>query len=186
MLVARVPIQIFSVVLTAFLYSTPSHAELAFTWANKPSTNSYSPAPLYTSNPKGGVLINRAGAGTYQIVFENMGSSNDTAGSGGHVQVSAYQSASRCGIVNWGNQLTDLVVNVYCFQGDSATTKVDSQFTVLVMNNSQATLETGNADSRIGGSEVSIADFKTLERELISLQSNLYNAISRIQELESR
>lgn len=111
-----------------------AHAQDAYVWANDPTADRYMPSSLYSFNPTGDIVISRKSAGQYTVVFRGLGQQGDPSpGLGGHVQVSAYGSADRCNVGNWGYQGENFTVNVDCFEAGSNRSK-DSRFTLNVRN----------------------------------------------------
>jgi len=107
--------------------------EIAYAWADQPTANSYTPAGLYSFNPKGDVRINRRDVGLYDVSFMGFGRApSDRSGIGGHVQVSAYRTTDRCNIRAWGYEQPDFRVSVMCFKAGTPGTPTDAVFTVAV------------------------------------------------------
>jgi hypothetical protein len=105
-----------------FLLPSP---RLAYAWADRPTTNNYSPDTYYRSNPAGGaVMIVRYGVGEYSVFWTGM---DPQILNGGNVQVTAYGGGNtQCKVTGWGLSLA----NVRCFAPTGAW--VDSYFTVLL------------------------------------------------------
>ena len=100
----------------------------AYAWANEPTSDNYTPSPLYAHNAANGAIsINRIGVGNYNVRFVNLGGRS----AGGNVQVNAYGDGNEtCKIVSWTNSGQDLVTNVRCFRPGGAP--VDTQYSVNV------------------------------------------------------
>lgn len=95
--------------------------ELAYVWANNPTTGSYTPNPGYSYNNGNPVSINRTGIGTYTISLGTI-----VAAAGGNVQITAYgPDNKRCKVKNWSAGK----VRVNCFNG--AGKPINSQFSLL-------------------------------------------------------
>jgi hypothetical protein len=102
-------------------FATPN-PELAYAWADQPSSASYSPSSFYRSNPSGGAVnITRSGTGRYTVTWSGLSLLD-----GGDVQVTAYSSGNIvCKVEGWSSQS----VNVRCFNpGTNAL--VDSYFDI--------------------------------------------------------
>ncbi|GIV58759.1 MAG: hypothetical protein KatS3mg042_1672 [Rhodothermaceae bacterium] len=129
----------------ALAQSTPEEGSgtvIAYTWADMPTADSYTPSTAYTFNPDGDVTITRTSAGRYVVQFaglgdrfrERIGASSDLyeGGAGGHVQVTAYGNpAIRCHPASWGLSGSSLNVAVHC--NDHTGTAKDSRFSLLVL-----------------------------------------------------
>jgi hypothetical protein len=100
----------------------------AFAFANQPAATSYSAPSSGSYNPAGTTKITRYGIGTYQVVFNSLGSK--LAGRGGQVQVNAVASGrAYCKLIDeWGGA-TNLAVNVQCYAAGGAP--MDAKFSVL-------------------------------------------------------
>ena len=108
---------------------TRNYGDLAFAYASQPTAASYAPPAAQSWNPGGAINVARGGVGTYLVTFTDLGTL--TAGSGGHVQVSAVgTSSAHCKVLNWSGT-PNLAVNVRCFS--SAGAPIDSKFNVLFL-----------------------------------------------------
>jgi hypothetical protein len=96
--------------------------QVAYVWADQPTTTSYTPSPYYSANPGGGtVTITRSSPGQYQVHFSGL-----SLPDGGDVQVSAYGgTTTQCKEQGWGSQ----DVYVHCFAPGGAP--IDSYFDLL-------------------------------------------------------
>ena len=103
-------------------FATPQ-PNLAYAWANQPSSPSYSPSTFYRSNPSGGaVSIVRSGVGRYTVAWSGLSLLD-----GGDVQVTAYGAGnSVCKVESWGSQS----VAVRCFN-PGTNVLVDSYFDIM-------------------------------------------------------
>jgi hypothetical protein len=113
------------------LLVTRSYPDLAFAFANKPTSGSYAPTGSGSFNPVGGTTVTRDGTGRYQVSFNRLGGELPP-GVGGHVQVGAVGTGnSHCAVDNWGPVTTALTVDVRCYTAAGALT--DSKFSVLFL-----------------------------------------------------
>ncbi len=103
-------------------FATPN-PNLAYVWANQPSTNSYSPSTFYRSNPSGGaVSISRVGVGRYTVTWSGLALLD-----GGDVQVTAYGGGNIvCKVEGWSS----IAATVRCFNPGTSI-PFDSFFTIL-------------------------------------------------------
>ena len=102
----------------------------AFAFANQPTAASYSAPSAGSYNPVGGTMISRTGIGTYQVVFNSLGSK--LAGKGGHVQVNAVAPGKAyCKLGDEWGRSTNLAVYVQCYSVTGAP--MDAKFTVLFL-----------------------------------------------------
>lgn len=94
-----------------------------YLWANDGTSASYTPSTWYQRNSAGASnTIERTGTGAYTVHFTKLG-----IYWGGTVDVTAYGSGSEaCKVANWGPTLSDMKVNVRCF--DAAGNPADTQF----------------------------------------------------------
>jgi hypothetical protein len=99
-------------------------SDVAYVWANEPTSASYTPAANYQANSTGAANeITRSGAGTYQVRLPNLGQA------AGHVQVTAYGYGSeRCKVSGWGPSGADQFIGVRCFTSTGVDT--DTYFTL--------------------------------------------------------
>ena len=91
--------------------STGSAAKgVAFLWANEPTGASYTPEKAYQYNSTGGTnTVTRSAMGTYTAHLPGL------TKSGGHVQVTAYGSASgRCVVKSWKASGSGTNVQIAC------------------------------------------------------------------------
>jgi hypothetical protein len=107
------------------LFLVPTE-HLAYAWADSPTTASYAPSPIYSTNPAGGAIsILRQGVGSYRVswtgasskIFEN-----------GTMQVTAWGEAGA--ICQAEQTFTFGIVEVRCFAANGVP--VDTWFSVLV------------------------------------------------------
>ena len=105
--------------------ATPT--QVAFAWADQPSTANYTPNTTYSYNPGGAVSVNRSGAGQYAMTFSGLNAAQVT---GGDVRVTAYQETTRCKVTSWGSTTVNLVAYVACYDPSGALT--DAEYQVLV------------------------------------------------------
>jgi hypothetical protein len=94
-----------------------------YLWANDPTSPSYTPSAQYQRNISGALnTIERTGTGAYAVHFTKLG-----IYWGGTVDVTAYGPGSEtCKVGSWGPALSDLRVDVRCF--DAAGNPADTQF----------------------------------------------------------
>jgi hypothetical protein len=98
------------------VYITKKYGDLAFAFANKPTTADYAPPGSASNNPSGPIRITRSGVGVYSVKFTGFG--NKLATNGGHAQVVAIGTgAQHCKVGGWGGS-PDLFVSVYCYSRD--------------------------------------------------------------------
>jgi hypothetical protein len=94
--------------------------------ADQPATDEYEPPAATQFNSSGETnTVERTGAGAYRVVLPGVGSS------GGHVQVTAYDTGSNeCKVLSWGPSGDDQVVYVRCYTtaGAAADTKFTASF----------------------------------------------------------
>lgn len=83
---------------------------LAYVWANQPTTASYVPSLFYQGNSRGGTnRIDRQGTGSYLVRLPGLGRP------AGHVQVTAYGGGpERCKVGSWGPNGTEQDIRVFC------------------------------------------------------------------------
>lgn len=100
-------------------------------WANQPASASYTPSLSYQFNSSGATnTITRSGAGVYQVRYPGLGHSTVSGvGTGGNVQVVAYDPGAYCKVASWSGFGTDASVNVRCFTYAGAP--VDAMFVAL-------------------------------------------------------
>jgi hypothetical protein len=88
---------------------------IAFLWANEPTTASYTPSTSFQYNSTGGTnTIVRNGTGNYTATLPGLTTI------GGDVQVTAYDAAARCNVVDWGGVSGGTAVNIQCFDSSGA------------------------------------------------------------------
>ncbi len=99
-------------------------SEVAYLWANQPTTADYQPAANYQANSTGAVNeVTRSDVGSYQVRLPNLGQA------GGHVQVTAYGAGSqRCKTTGWGPSGVDQLIGVQC--STAAGSPTDTYFTL--------------------------------------------------------
>ena len=107
---------------TVLAISNQNDKQIAYTFANLPTTASYTPAAAYSYNPGGTTTVSRSGKGVYSVFF------NGLNGSGGTVQINAYGSSANCNSAGWGGSLQAIVK---CY--DPAGNPVDSKFVIAVV-----------------------------------------------------
>ena len=109
---------------TAFnvLFVLPS-TEVAYAWADQPTSSSYTPSTFYSWNPTGGsISITRSATGSYTVFWSGF-----VLLDGGDVQVTAYGgSNAQCKVIGWGSNNA----SVRCFNPGGAP--VDTWYTVLL------------------------------------------------------
>lgn len=118
-------LSIFSLLLS----DSSSAQQVAYAWADKTTSASYTPSGKYSYNHSGGINISRNKTGSYAVKFIGFGG----GGRGGNVQVTAYgPSRNTCHVINWNYNSggADFVVNISCFSLSGQP--VDSMYTVLV------------------------------------------------------
>ena len=121
---------IFAFVFIYYLAAPEVNAQqVAYAWADKPSTQSYTPSGSYSFNYSGSINIKRNGTGKYIVTFAGFGSNSR----GGNVQVTAYGSSrNTCNVVSWNHNSNgaDFLINISCYtlNGQPA----DMMYTVLV------------------------------------------------------
>jgi hypothetical protein len=104
------------------LFELPS-PNVAYAWANQPTSPSYTPSGFYSWNPSGGsITITRSGTGQYNVSWSGLSLLD-----GGNVQVTAYgASNAQCKVVDWGSS----DVNVSCFTPGGSP--ADTYYTVFL------------------------------------------------------
>ena len=107
---------------TVLAVSTTNDKDIAFAWANQSTTASYTPNTLYSYNPGGAISVTRSNPGSHSVTF------NGLNGSGGTVQVDAYNSNATCYSNGWGGAFT---AGVNCV--DTSGNAVDSQFVIFIV-----------------------------------------------------
>jgi hypothetical protein len=103
-------------------FATPN-PNLAYAWADQPTTASYAPSSFYRSNPNGGgVSITRSSTGRYTVAWSGLALLD-----GGDVQVTAYGGGNIvCKVEGWGSTS----VGVRCFN-PGTNVLVDSYFDIM-------------------------------------------------------
>ncbi len=95
---------------------------IAFAWADQPSSASYTPSTSYSYNPTGGITITRFGTGSYSVTFTGQ---NLNAGT---VQITSYGGGnSNCHSNGWGGSSA----SVGC--ENAAGAAVDSYFVIAII-----------------------------------------------------
>ena len=107
---------------TVLAVSTTNDKDIAFAWANQSTTASYTPSTSYSYNPSGAISVTRSSPGSYAVTF------NGLNGSGGTVQVDAYNSNATCYSGGWGGSFQ---ASVNCV--DTSGNFVDSQFVIFIV-----------------------------------------------------
>ncbi len=104
-------------------------SDVAYLWANQPTSADYQPAANYQANSTGAVNeVTRSGVGTYQVRLPNLGQF------AGHVQVTAYGTGSqRCKTTGWGPNGADQLIGVQCMTVTGSPT--DTFFTLTYVRN---------------------------------------------------
>jgi len=97
--------------------------DVAYAWADQPTSASYTPSTFYSWNPTGGsISITRNGTGNYTAFWSGL-----VLLDGGDVQVTSYGGGNaQCKVVGWGSNSA----NVRCFAPGGAP--VDTYYTVLL------------------------------------------------------
>ncbi len=107
---------------TVLAIANNNDKNIAFAWADQPSTSSYSPDSSYAYNPTGGITITRSSVGSYSVNFANQNLN------GGTVQITSYGSGnSNCYSGGWGGTFA----NVECQNASGAA--VDSYFVIAII-----------------------------------------------------
>jgi hypothetical protein len=103
-------------------FATPN-PNLAYAWADQPTSASYSPSSFYRSNPNGGAIsITRSGVGRYNVLWSGLSLLD-----GGDVQVTAYGGGNTiCKVESWGSQSAA----VRCFNPNT-NVLVDSYYDIM-------------------------------------------------------
>lgn len=106
-------------------HSGPNERREAYTWANLPTSPSYTPHPSYSWNGnRGAPTITRTAVGTYAVRFPGLSPQGAELG---HVQVSPHGTLPvRAKVASWGADTGDMVVQVRCF--DFAGAPTDARF----------------------------------------------------------
>jgi hypothetical protein len=110
----------------SFTAPAQNPGELAFAWADQPSSASYTPSSTYQYNSTGATnTITRSGTGNYTVRMPRLGSVG-----AGHVKVTAYGAgnANACKVGGWSDNAGDRMVNVLCHDVSGAA--VDTTYTV--------------------------------------------------------
>jgi hypothetical protein len=104
--------------------------KMGYAWADLPTSASYTPDTTYSFSSSGGAITaTRSAVGTYAITFSGIGSGIGGV-DGGHVQVSAYRTNTRCVVNRWSAfSWPDVTIYVDCY--DSTGTAADSRYDVL-------------------------------------------------------
>ena len=107
------------------------YPNLAFAYAHRPTETNYAPQGKGSWNPKGAIKVVRYAAGSYQVLFDGLGTLAASAGNGGHVQVSAVGiGRNHCKVAGWGG-IPTLGISVECY--NQAGVRTDSKFNVLFL-----------------------------------------------------
>ncbi len=97
-------------------------ADLAYAWANRPASATYTPDANYVFNDGQPVQISRRSLGRYRVAFGRV------AGQGANVQVQLYGAdAGYCNVQGWDNGTAD----VRCY--DAAGALADRRFVILAI-----------------------------------------------------
>jgi hypothetical protein len=108
---------------------TRNYSDLAYAYADRPTSTNYSPADRGSWNPAGATTVFRTGVGQYQVVFYELQRIVWDANNNGHWQVNAVGSDNvYCKLANAGGS-TAMFANVRCFT--PAGSPADAKFTVL-------------------------------------------------------
>jgi hypothetical protein len=115
----------FTLLYTARSLNDEVRPELAFLWANAPTTPSYTPATPYQFNETGGTnTVTRNGTGSYTANLPGLKKT------GGTVLVTAYgDTPARCQVANWSSGASGTDVNVTCT--DAAGVAADEMFDLV-------------------------------------------------------
>ena len=138
-------------------------SSVGYAWADRSTTNSYSPNATYAHNPEGSAIqATRRGTGRYTVNFEDLNQANQA---GGHVHVTAYgAAANHCKVESWDNAGLDFSANVACF--NSSGSRVDSQFNVLAVPSPEGDRfepnDTRGSATDLGTGEQTIEDLSVL------------------------
>jgi hypothetical protein len=102
----------------------PAKGAIAFLWASRPTTPSYTPAPLYNFNSTGkSNTVTRSSTGLYAASLPGLTTI------GGNPQVTAYGGvAARCEVAKWFQNRFGTTVSVYCV--NSAGVAADERFSL--------------------------------------------------------
>ena len=94
----------------------PLWGAIAFMWADQPTAAAYTPSSSYSFNSSGGVnTVTRSSPGRYFAKLPGFSKA------GGNPQVTAFgQTAARCEIVDWSNDLSGATVAVQCVNAAGA------------------------------------------------------------------
>lgn len=111
------------------VFTTRNYTDVAYAFANKPTTASYAPPANASWNPGGAIKVTRLGVGRYSVLFTGIGAL--ASSNGGHVQVNAVGSGPpQCKVGGWGGS-PDLTISVLCFS--KLGVAVDVNFNVLFL-----------------------------------------------------
>jgi hypothetical protein len=105
-----------------------SNKGYGYAWANKQSSPSYTPDPLFSaSKPGGDITITRSGPGIYSVLFSGVGAEVLS-----HVQVTAYGTVpNQCRVQGWAPAGDGQDIGVECYDLDGHP--ADSRFTIQFM-----------------------------------------------------
>ncbi len=108
----------------SFAAPTSTEGDLAHVWANRPTSASYVPDPLYSYNSRSASnRIQRSAKGQYVVRLNGLG------GIGGHVQLTPYGSGTvRCSVAGWSASGSTQTVKVGCRTPAGAA--ADAMFTM--------------------------------------------------------
>jgi hypothetical protein len=108
---------------------TRNYSDLAYAYADRPTSTNYSPADRGSWNPVGATTVLRTGVGQYQVIFYELQRVVWDANNNGLWQVNAVGSDNVfCKLASAGGS-TAMFANVRCYT--PAGTPADSKFTVL-------------------------------------------------------
>jgi astacin (peptidase family M12A) len=153
-------------------------ADIAYAWANRPASATYTPDSNYVFNDGQPVQISRRSLGRYSVAFGRV------AGAGANVQVQLYGAdAGYCSAQGWNIG----TVNVLCY--DAAGAPADRRFVVLAikaaageeaqiayawLNNASAASYSADAGYRFGPGDMNVT--RTIAGNYkVNLASNVRN-----------
>jgi hypothetical protein len=112
---------------------TRNYVELAFAYANLPTSTNYAPPGNSSWNPAGAMRVFRFSTGEYQVRFSGLGSL--LTSNGGHVQVVAIGTANQhCKVRSWGGS-PDLSIYVGCMTRTGSPKDLKFNVLFLMPNN---------------------------------------------------
>lgn len=99
-----------------------SYTDLAFAFANLPTSTNYAPSGSASYNAGGAIRVFRNGVGNYTVKFTGLGAR--LTSNGGHAQANAIGSGAQHCIVDGWFGSPDLTVTVVCFSRTGAAKDV--------------------------------------------------------------